>query len=201
MTKVITCFDGEQKQMCLCNVMEEISTRDKLHDEEKPLRCLERSQHVGKEPALRIYWFDQSTLKLFNLHSEPMARISLSSMQMSAQSWLRTSFLLTDLMAQSWPSDFLSAKITCGSSLLSELKDQTHSYLAITTSTKGGFEIEPRKINLNWLLLPQLWSPLPILLNTLLMNLILVKTFGFFLLEILNNFDKFGEVYTACNCA
>ena len=33
------------------------------------------------------------------------------------------------------------------------------------------------------------------------MNLILVKLFCFFLLEILNNFDEFGEVYTACNCA
>ena len=33
------------------------------------------------------------------------------------------------------------------------------------------------------------------------MNLILIKLFGFFLLEILNNFDEFGEVYTACNSA
>ena len=33
------------------------------------------------------------------------------------------------------------------------------------------------------------------------MNLILVKLFGFFLLQILNYFDKFCEVYAACNCA
>ena len=46
--------------------MEEISTGYKLHDEEKPLRCLERSQHVGQEPALRIYqWNILNMLCLF----------------------------------------------------------------------------------------------------------------------------------------
>ena len=51
-------------------------------------------------------------LLLTNLHSEPMANISLSNMQMSAQSCPRTSFLLRDLIAHSCLSDFLSARIT-----------------------------------------------------------------------------------------
>lgn len=85
---------------------------------------------------------------MLHLHSEPIAKISLSSMQTSAQSWPRTSFLLTDLIAQSWLSDFLSAKITSITKLIKS-KVQHIAYLAITSSTEGGLESEVSKIYLD----------------------------------------------------
>ena len=78
---------------------------------------------------------------------------------------------------------------------------KTHSYLAIPTSTNGSFEGKAGKIYLGRLLFGQLWGSLHVLLDALLMNLVLVKLFCFFLLEILNYFDEFSEVHTTGNCA
>ena len=45
-------MSNEEIHLYLNNVVEEVSTRDKLHDKEEPLFGLESSKEAGEEPAV-----------------------------------------------------------------------------------------------------------------------------------------------------